>query len=56
MKDRLITLLGAIIAFYILFRLLVPQVNFEQKNISFPTSEDRGKYGLAGGAPCPQDK
>lgn len=48
MKDRLITLLGAIIAFYILFRLLVPQVNFEQKNISFPTSEDRGKYGLAG--------
>ena len=48
MKDRLITLLGAVIALYILFRLLVPQVNFEQQNISFPTSEDRGKYGLAG--------
>ena len=48
MKDRLITLLGAVIAFYILFRLLFPQVSFDQKNISFPTSEDRGKYGLAG--------
>lgn len=48
MKDRLITLLGAVIAFYILFRLLFPQINFEQKNISFPTTADRGKYGLAG--------
>lgn len=48
MKDRLITLLGAIIAFYILFRLLVPQVNFDQKHLSYPTTEDRGKYGLAG--------
>jgi hypothetical protein len=48
MKDRLITLLGAIIAFFILFRLLFPQANFAQKNISFPTSEDRGQYGLAG--------
>ena len=48
MKDRLITLLGAVIAFYILFRLLFPQVNFEQQNISFPTSENRGQYGMAG--------
>ena len=48
MKDRLITLLGAVIAFYILLRLLFPQINFEQKDISYPTSEDRGKYGLAG--------
>ena len=48
MKDRLITLLGAIIAFYILFRLLFPQVDFAHKNISFPTSEDHGEYGLAG--------
>jgi len=48
MKDRLITLLGAVIAFYILFRLLVPQVNFDQKKLSFPTTEDHGKYGLAG--------
>jgi hypothetical protein len=48
MKDRLITLLGAVIAFYILFRLLVPQVNFDHKDISFPTTEDHGKYGLAG--------
>lgn len=48
MKDRLITLLGAVIAFYILLRLFFPQVNIGHKNISFPTSEDRGKYGLAG--------
>lgn len=48
MKDRLITLLGAIVAFYILFRLLVPQVNFDQKKLSYPTTEDHGKYGLAG--------
>ena len=48
MKDRLITLLGAFIAFYILFRLLFPQVDFTQEKISFPTTEDHGKYGLAG--------
>ncbi len=48
MKDRLITLLGAVIAFYILFRLLVPQINFDQKKLSFPTTEDHGKFGLAG--------
>jgi len=48
MKDRLMTLLGACVAFYLLFRLLFPQVNFTEKNISFPTTEDRGKYGLAG--------
>ncbi|MBI1424487.1 MAG: hypothetical protein GC149_13665 [Gammaproteobacteria bacterium] len=50
MKDRLITLLGAVIAFYILLRLLFPQINFAQKDISYPTSEDRGKFGLAGSA------
>jgi hypothetical protein len=48
MKDRLITLLGAMLAFYILFRLLFPQINFEQQNISYPTTADHGKYGLAG--------
>jgi len=48
MKDRLITLLGAVIAFYILFRLLVPQIGFDDKKLSFPTTEDRGRYGLAG--------
>jgi len=48
MKDRLITLLGAVIAFYILFRLLFPQIGIPQKELSYPTSENRGKYGLAG--------
>jgi len=48
MKDRLLTLLGAIIAFYLLFQLLFPQVSFEEDKTSLPTSEDRGKYGLAG--------
>lgn len=48
MKDRLLTLLGAIIAFYLLVQLLFPQVSFEQDKISLPTSEDHGKYGLAG--------
>ncbi len=48
MKDRLITLLGAAIAFYLLFRLLFPNISFTDDKISFPTTQDRGKYGIAG--------
>lgn len=48
MKDRLITLLGAAIAFYILFRLMFPDISFTDEKISLPTSEDRGKFGVAG--------
>ncbi|MEJ2390038.1 MAG: hypothetical protein P8019_01385 [Gammaproteobacteria bacterium] len=50
MKDRLITLLGAGIAFYILLRLLFPGANLgiPQRPVSYPTSADHGKYGLAG--------
>lgn len=48
MKDRLLTLLGALIAFYLLVQLLFPQVSFEQDKISLPTTEDRGRFGLAG--------
>ena len=48
MKDRLFTLLGAALAFYLLFRLLFPNADFTDETISLPTTEDRGKYGLAG--------
>lgn len=50
MKDRLITLLGAAIAFYILLRLLFPaaQIGEQQKRLSYPTTADQGSYGLAG--------
>lgn len=48
MKERLITLLGAVLAFYILFRLLFPSITLQSETLSSPTSDDRGKYGLAG--------
>lgn len=48
MKDRMFTLLGAALAFYLLFRLLFPNTDFTDESVSLPTTEDRGKYGLAG--------
>jgi len=48
MKDRMFTLLGAALAFYLLFQLLFPNTDFTDVSVSLPTTEDRGKYGLAG--------
>jgi len=47
-KDRIITLLGALVALYILARLLFPQLGMPVREISFPTSQNQGEYGLAG--------
>lgn len=47
MKERLITLGGAILAFYGLFVLLFPQPEPATKPLSLATTEDRGKHGLA---------
>ena len=46
MKERAITLLGAAIAFYLVYVLLFPHPAPFQKQLSLPTTEDRGKYGL----------
>lgn len=48
MKDRIITLLGALVALYILVRLLFPQIGMPVRELSFPTSHNQGEYGLAG--------
>lgn len=50
MRDRLITLLGAGIALYILVRLLFPGAGLgeQHKPISYPTTVDHHQYGLAG--------
>lgn len=47
MKDRLITLLGAVLALYLVISLLVPKPP-PDTNLSRPTSEDRGSQGLSG--------
>ena len=46
MKDRAITLLSAAAALYLVYVLLFPHPAPFQKQLSLPTTEDRGKYGL----------
>lgn len=48
MKDRLFTLLGALVALYLVYLLLFPKISLVQERISLPTTEDRGRFGLAG--------
>jgi hypothetical protein len=48
MKERLIPLLGAALAFYVVFVLLFPNTRIfdTDSKISLPTTEDKNKYGL----------
>ena len=48
MKDRLTTLLGALLALLAVAVLLFPSANPEGSAASRPTTMDRGRYGLAG--------
>jgi hypothetical protein len=47
MKERLITLLGALLAVYLVIMLLMPPQR-SQENVSVPTSADAGTDGLLG--------
>ncbi len=47
MKERLITLGGALLAFYAVYILLLPKPVPPSKPISLATTEDRSKHGLA---------
>ena len=47
MKERLLTLAGALVAFYLVYMLLLPKPAPFEPKISYPTTEDRGRYGLA---------
>jgi len=48
MKERLLTLAGAALAFYMVYILLLPKPAPFEPRISYPTTEDRGRHGLAG--------
>lgn len=48
MKERLLTLAGAALAFYLVYMLLLPKPAPFEPRISYPTTEDRGRHGLAG--------
>lgn len=48
MKDRLVTLAGALFALYVLMVLMIPPASLEQTKISLPTSIDDGEYGYLG--------
>jgi len=47
MKERLLTLAGAALAFYMVYMLLLPKPAPFEPKISIPTTQDRGQYGLA---------
>ena len=46
MKERLITLLGAALAFYLMVMLMFPAPSETKDAASLATTEDRGKHGL----------
>ncbi len=48
MKDRLVTLSGALMALLAVGVLLFPSRNGQDAELSSPTTTDRGQYGLAG--------
>lgn len=48
MKERLLTLGGAAVAFYLVYMLLLPGSASFEPPLSYPTTADRGRYGLAG--------
>lgn len=48
MKDRIISLVGALIALYILIVLMVPPTKLDESKISLPTSIDDGVHGYLG--------
>ena len=48
MKDRLLTIAGGLLAFALVFILLVPVQRDESARISRPLSTDRGRAGLQG--------
>ncbi len=47
MKERLITLGGALLAIYAIYLLLLPKPQPELEPLSLPTTEDRGNNGIA---------
>lgn len=48
MKERLLTLAGAALAFYLVYILLLPTPAPVEVQVSYPTTGDRGRHGLAG--------
>ncbi len=48
MNERLINLLGGIAALLLVIMLLVPRTGLQEEIVSWPTSIDHGKDGLAG--------
>ena len=48
MRERLITLLGGVVALYLVVSLFIHPAPPETTNMSIPVSSDPGKYGLLG--------
>lgn len=46
MNERIVSLLGALLALVLVVQLLIPQHPDPEKLVSFPTTENRGKHGL----------